>query len=546
MTTREIRAKKGFVDARKIQPGEFYTAEELARTTGKSIQLIRMWSKDGLPVYSENVPHLYFGYDVILFLRMREAELTFGLCAGEFLCYRCRAPGRAVPESIHIVPHRPGVSRATGTCVHGRILSRLIAEGSADDFLKSAREISSPLSRFNDSDSQNGLCRSDDDLYAEKERKQANLARLEALGSPPQRNVENERIRRRFLEHMQEAMGLSDGTLEIYKRALRRYEIFTGFKDFSVITKNKVIALKKHLRNEGLSVPVIISTLYTVRRFMEWLGDEPGYRKTRLRRVLDHMKMSIKEQHQIAPLERITDAPSLDEVALLINSMPAHTFEQRRNRAMIVLFALAAPRATAVVTFRLKHLDLERGLLKQDPREVKTKRSMPIVTVLVPFRRQWLDILGEYFAELVSLGFSPDDPLFPKMAPARGTGAGFNDDEVTQDFFADAQQLRNILNKAFVCAGLRHYTSHAFRHMHGQFTNDSRCDPAIEKAISMNLGHKELAITRSVYANMKLEQRIREIHRLAQMHDPNCKYSAGIETYSDDELQAEIGRRMRR
>ena len=77
-------------------------------------------------------------------------------------------------------------------------------------------------------------------------------------------------------------------------------------------------------------------------------------------------------------------------------------------------------------------------------------------------------------------------------------------------------------------------------------TNDSRCDPAIEKAISMNLGHKELAITRSVYANMKLEQRIREIHRLAQMHDPNCKYSAGIETYSDDELQAEIGRRMRR
>ena len=82
--------------------------------------------------------------------------------------------------------------------------------------------------------------------------------------------------------------------------------------------------------------------------------------------------------------------------------------------------------------------------------------------------------------------------------------------------------------------------------MHGQFTNDSRCDPAIEKAISMNLGHKELAITRSVYANMKLEQRIREIHRLAQMHDPNCKYSAGIETYSDDELQAEIGRRMRR
>src|SRR5688572_21962802 len=87
----------------------------------------------------------------------------------------------------------------------------------------------------------------------------------------------------------------------------------------------------------------------------------------------------------------------------------------RRNRALIAMAILTGARDSALATLRLKHVDVERKLVMQDPTEVRTKRGKRIDTFLFPLGEDieaividWIQYLKE--AKL----YGHNDPVFPR------------------------------------------------------------------------------------------------------------------------------------
>lgn len=61
-------------------------------------------------------------------------------------------------------------------------------------------------------------------------------------------NAANERIKRRYLEWEKEAKGKAEATINNMRDAIYRFEEGIGFKNFKLVTKQDIIAFKKHLK----------------------------------------------------------------------------------------------------------------------------------------------------------------------------------------------------------------------------------------------------------------------------------------------------------
>ena len=64
--------------------------------------------------------------------------------------------------------------------------------------------------------------------------------------------------------------------------------------------------------------------------------------------------------------------------------MPSETDIQKRDRALIAFTVLSGMRDRAIVSLKLKHIDLNKEVINQDSREVKTKASKMIITYFFP------------------------------------------------------------------------------------------------------------------------------------------------------------------
>lgn len=60
-------------------------------------------------------------------------------------------------------------------------------------------------------------------------------------------NPGNEKIKRRYLRHLQEARGLAPATIDHALRAVTHYEVFTERKDLGRFRSDDAIRYRKHL-----------------------------------------------------------------------------------------------------------------------------------------------------------------------------------------------------------------------------------------------------------------------------------------------------------
>jgi integrase len=127
--------------------------------------------------------------------------------------------------------------------------------------------------------------------------------------------------------------------------------------------------------------------------------------------------------------------------------------------------AMTGLRIGALVTLRLKHLDLKELAVYQPSAEVNTKFSKSHTTFLVDLRPNWVEILVDYINWLKKQGFNAEDPLFPKMTIHQGKPHSFGSHELSKSFMSHAQMMIRIVPDAFLKAGLPRFTSHCFRHM---------------------------------------------------------------------------------
>ena len=201
----------------------------------------------------------------------------------------------------------------------------------------------------------------------------------------------------------------------------------------------------------------------------------------------------------------------------MIEAIPVATEIQLRNRALIAFSLLSGARDQAIVSFKLKHVDIETELIEQDAREVRTKRAKTFTSWFFPvgddFRRIFVDWVG-FLRE--QKGFGPEDPLFPKSKVAPDDNLEFCVIGLDRAHWANANQVRAIFREACAHAGLPYFNPHSVRNTLVQLAYELKLDAEQFKAWSQNLGHENCLTTFSSYGEIQPSRQAEIIRGLAR------------------------------
>ena len=315
-------------------------------------------------------------------------------------------------------------------------------------------------------------------------------------------NPKNERIKKEYFLYLKEADRKADSTIDEIRKAILRYETYTGLKDLATFNREQATAFKKHLstvKAERTGAPLAKSTLYAtvnaLKHFFKWLSCQPGY-KSRIKVTdIEYLNLSEKDV-RVAKQPAVKTYPTLEQIRATVLAMPAETDIERRDRALLAFTIVTGMRDNAIASLCLKHVDLDRGCVVQDPREVRTKFSKQIVTFFFEVGEALKDIVREWIAHLRNdLLFGNDDPVFPRTRIVQDENRSFAVDGLEPAFWADAAPIRKIFREAFTAHGLPYFNPHSFRDTLVQLGKQRCKTPEAFEAWSKNLGHEQMLTT---------------------------------------------------
>jgi site-specific recombinase XerD len=203
-------------------------------------------------------------------------------------------------------------------------------------------------------------------------------------------NPANERVKHRYLTYLKDVKGRHDASIDGAAKAIARFEEHSKHRDFKKFHVEQARAFKVHLsatRNARTGVPLsastVHSTLAAVKAFFVWLSQLRGYR-SRIN-IADVEYFNAPDNlARVATARRYKACPTVKQVRAMLAAMPASTEIEQRNRALIAFTLLSGARDRATVSFKLKHVDIEKELVEQDAREVRTKRAKTFTTWFFP------------------------------------------------------------------------------------------------------------------------------------------------------------------
>lgn len=233
-----------------------------------------------------------------------------------------------------------------------------------------------------------------------------------------------------------------------------------------------------------------------------WLADQPRY-ASRIKYADAEYFNAPDNLARIATARRFKACPTLAQIRAMLHAMPKETEIKRRDHALVAFTILSGARDRAIISFRLKHIDIERGMIEQDPREVRTKRGKTFTTWFFPIGDDiqqividWVEFLRE------QKGFGPDNPLFPKTKVMPGRDLEFQAVALDRAPWANANPVRAIFREACALAGLPYFNPHSLRNTLVQLAYELRLDAERFKAWSQNLGHENVLTTFSSYGDV--------------------------------------------
>jgi integrase len=340
------------------------------------------------------------------------------------------------------------------------------------------------------------------------------------------RHPKNERIKRRYVLYLKDAKGRDEASIDVATAAIERFEEYNRRRDFRAFHIEQARGFKAHLaaaRNaktgKPLSASTICSTLGVLKAFFVWLADQSGYASKIKYADADYFNPP-DNLSRAATARRYVEFPTLPQVRAMLGAMPTETEVQKRDRALVAFAILTGARDRAIVSFSLKHIDLERDVVIQDAREVRTKRAKTFTTWFFPVGDDLRRIVVDWITYLRDVkGFGPDDPLFPKSK------VEFNDSEecrvvsIDRAPWANANRVRRIFRDACARAGLRYYNPHSIRNTLVQLAYDLGLHAEAFKAWSQNLGHDSCLTTFSSYGTIPQARQAEIIRGLAR-HPP--------------------------
>lgn len=332
---------------------------------------------------------------------------------------------------------------------------------------------------------------------------------------------ENERIKRQYLAYLKEAQRYSEVSIDAVAKALSRFEQYTRYRDFKAFHFELAIAFKRHLAEqtgqrsrEKLSKATLHVTLTQLKKFFFWLAGQPGYRARIRYSDGNYFNLSEKDT-RVATARREKEAPTLEQVKYVIQTMPVSTEIERRNRALVAFTILTGARDSAIGSMKLKHIDLIKNCVYQDAREVKTKFSKTFTTYFFPVGDEIQQIVAEWARILREEElFGNDDPLFPATRVVVGTSQQFEVMGLERKHWSTAASIRKIFRKAFANAGLPYFHPHSFRNTLAGLGERLCKTPEDFKAWSQNLGHEQVLTTFTSYGAVRQERQGEIIRKL--------------------------------
>ncbi len=325
-------------------------------------------------------------------------------------------------------------------------------------------------------------------------------------------NEENERIKRKYLQYSKSAQRKDEATIDKDERAILHFESSTNYAPFKKFRIEQAIRYRDKLDTEKnkktgkpLAKATIAKRLASIKAFIFWLADQPGY-KSRIRYSdADYFNMDAKGQ-RVAHAVRERPYPSLEMVRHTFNLMPTTTDIERRNAAIFAFLMVSGARDGAAASLRLKHINLVDGYVFQDARQVRTKNSKTFTTYFMPVDPIYTECFCTWVQYLQSeLLFGPDDPLFPP--PEMGVEDGqFTVVGLKRETYQNANALRTVVKQAFENAGLPTFAPHSFRKTLTKWADTHYPTREAFKAFSQNIGHESVVTTVSAYCSVSTER----------------------------------------
>lgn len=359
-------------------------------------------------------------------------------------------------------------------------------------------------------------------------------------------NPKNERLKHQYRRYLKEAVGRDESTLDAVSAAIARFESSTRKRDFRQFHFEQAIAFKRRLRDDvsatgkPLAKSSANSILRHVREFFEWLAGQPGFRNLR---YSDAAYFSLSEKDvRVAEARSDRVPPTVEEVQKMIAAMPAVTDIERRNRAVVAFALLSGARDRAIVSFKLKHLDLTTRTINQDAREVRTKFSKSFATFFFPVGAEIEEIVADWVGYLrKDRGWTGDYPLFPATEVSQGSDLQFAPVGLRRDHWRTAEPIRRIFREACDRAGLPYFNPHSFRKTLATLGQRTCRTPEELKAYSQNLGHEDVLTTLRSYGKVDAHRQREIMRQLGEPVDRQTGDSEIMETF--ERLKDQFARR---
>ena len=335
-------------------------------------------------------------------------------------------------------------------------------------------------------------------------------------------NIKNELTKRRYLQYLREAEGLSESTITGIEQAVNLFERFVKNLDFDSIKTKNIIEFKRWLsrrefRNKKISLKTYKSYLNYLKKFFLWLSIQPGYKSKIKRDIIEYFNLRKKENRIVTAQDQKVRYPSIEYCKELVSSIKGESEIDMRDRALIAFTCLTGMRDHAIVSLPLGCVDENELIVRQDPSEgVKTKFTKYIISKIFKIDKNLLDEVLKWIRYLKKKGFSLKDPLFPRSKDNQTNEVLTfqHPTEVVPIFWKTTNGIRAVFKYRSEQAGLEYFSPRALRHTAVYSVVRNAKNGRELKAVSQHFGHNDVRVTLQVYGNYSEEDLIEALSQI--------------------------------
>ncbi len=331
-------------------------------------------------------------------------------------------------------------------------------------------------------------------------------------------NPKNESHKHDWLKELERDDSTS--TIDHKMAALALFEEATDYIDFDKITEEIADKFTAYVVRKPTRSRTKTATVNSVKGFFQWMVMDERIKGKLARKPINALRLKRKDR-TASSARKTRPIATIAQIEAAIKVMPKTTAIERRNRALIAFTLVSGARDGAIISMRVRHLDLINKQVHQDPNEVDTKASKQINTWFFPVGEFFMQEVADYLAYLkTEQSFTTNDYLFTSSALGHDENDQFCRVGITKERWVKTQPMRDIFRAAFNAVDLPYFNPHSFRKPLMALAYEMELSGEELKAWSQNLGHEKLDTSVNNYGPVSLD---RQRMRMLAMHDKPAK-----------------------